>query len=295
MHRYRTAEGFGGDFKGWSFPAGGRAIKLDTTIPPFFQKILPLDERYLLLIGGNYSPNFFDPVADVPESSLYLIALDPRPHETKIVDSKQLKGSYALHSAVAHYKKKQLYIAGGQLGGKWTTKFTSIDLDKPFSQCPECEFPDLSAPLFGPSMVIPDSATEDPTTIYVGGANLTTGATVIFRYLSAKQKWETFEADYFSDNNINLGFMAMAVYPGDPNSLLIFGGISPDGKTKSDSARRIEGGGCTSEVPSLIDKMRKPSPDYFLDNQRVDTYQDKKVKSFTFLGVNQIYQVNFDP
>jgi len=110
-----------------------------------------------------------------------LIALDPRPSETKIVDKKKLNSGYALHAAVAHFKKRYLYIAGGQLNGIWTKKFTSLDLDKPLSACPELGLPDLPAPLFGPSMLIPDSPTEEPTAIYVGGANA--GATVIFKYI----------------------------------------------------------------------------------------------------------------
>jgi hypothetical protein len=94
-----------------------------------------------------------------------------------------LRASYALHAAVAHFKKKQLYIAGGQFNGKWSTKFTSLDLDKAFSDCPEIEFPELPAPLFGPSMLIPDSPGEEPMAIYVGGANLDSGATAIFKFL----------------------------------------------------------------------------------------------------------------
>jgi len=90
--------------------------------------------------------------------------------------------------------------------------------------------------------------------------------------------------------------MAMALYPGSESmdssgthSLLILGGITPDGKTKSDSARKFDGGGVTEALQNNLS-----SPDYFLDNQRVDEYKDNKITSMTFLGVNKIYQVNFE-
>ena len=39
-------------------------------------KALPIDERFILLIGGSKKPGLFDVVDKIPEFSLYLLAID---------------------------------------------------------------------------------------------------------------------------------------------------------------------------------------------------------------------------
>jgi len=71
LNSYRITEGKDGSFKGWS-----RSSLLAKNIPLYFMKALPIDERFILLIGGSKKPGLFDVVDKIPEFSLYLLAID---------------------------------------------------------------------------------------------------------------------------------------------------------------------------------------------------------------------------
>ena len=74
-----------------------------------FTNILPIDFRFMLIIGGTKNTDFkaFGKVA--PLHSMYLIDVV----KNEIIAKRALK-NYKLHSACALFKKKVLYIVGGE-------------------------------------------------------------------------------------------------------------------------------------------------------------------------------------
>ena len=60
--------------------------------------------------------------------------------------------------------------------------------------------------------------------------------------------------------------MGLATFPKDRNSILLLGGVSPDGKTKSSVVYRLEVGCCEKLDNELFDSKDSVCPDYFLDN-----------------------------
>lgn len=78
--------------------------------------------------------------------------------------------------------------------------------------------------------------------------------------------WLQIDLDYFSNNGISVGFAALSTIPGQPEALLILGGVSMDFKTVSSSVYILNDEGCQS-LQDLQLVTKKPSPDYFLDNQ----------------------------
>ena len=69
MHSYRVSIADDGAGKGWNLS------KLDKNIPLYFQKVLPIDDRFILLIGGSKKANLFDNVDKSPEYTLYLLSI----------------------------------------------------------------------------------------------------------------------------------------------------------------------------------------------------------------------------
>ncbi len=92
---------------------------------------------------------------------------------------------YAVHSAVALYKKNELFIVGGQFLGQWTKRVYSIDIRNSFGSPDKVtEYPDLPATLFGPSITIPENS---PFRMYVIGANLVTRVTELYKLTKRKE------------------------------------------------------------------------------------------------------------
>ena len=169
--------GYDGSFQGWSGPAS-----LSKNIPLYFQKVLPIDERFMLLIGGSKKPGLFDVVDKSPEFSLYLLAIEK---VNKVVIAEKPLRFFAVHSAVALYKKNELFIVGGQFAGQWTKRVYSIIIRDSFgSQDSVRLVADLPAPLFGPSITIPENS---PFCMYAIGANLVTRVTELYKLTKRKE------------------------------------------------------------------------------------------------------------
>jgi hypothetical protein len=79
-------------------------------------------------------------------------------------------------------------------------------------------------------MTIPESKS---LVLYVIGADLTANKTVLLRLSKDRRTWNKVETTYFEKMRINLGFIAITTYPEDTDSVLILGGLSPDGEVKS--------------------------------------------------------------
>ena len=60
--------------------------------------------------------------------------------------------------------------------------------------------------------------------------------------------------------------MGLAACPRDPNSILLLGGVSPDGKTKSSLVYKLGSGCCEQLDHELFDSQDSVCPDYYLDN-----------------------------
>ena len=83
---------------------------------------------------------------------------------------------YRQHSACAVYKKKWVYVIGGELDGKWLDDCFKFDLT--LSKHDEIGgLTKLPATLFGPSMTFADKSPGDLPVLYVAGLNTLTKVT----------------------------------------------------------------------------------------------------------------------
>jgi hypothetical protein len=101
----------------------------------YFQKIVPIDERFLLLVGGTMptsqkKPSILDLADNEPESSLYLLGIE-RP-KYRVIAKKQLS-HYSLHAAAALWNKSELFLVGGLQEGKWGKRCFSMMINQSFS------------------------------------------------------------------------------------------------------------------------------------------------------------------
>lgn len=158
-----------GDDGGWKF---NKFSNSNSCIPLNFSKVLPLDDNYSYVVGGSTSTDFSAPTnPKEPAFSLFLVDM----RKGEIIYRRKMN-NYRQHSACAVYKKKWVYVIGGELNGQWLDDSFKFDLTLPKHD--EIRgIAKLPATLFGPAMTFADKSPGDLPVIYVAGLNTITKVT----------------------------------------------------------------------------------------------------------------------
>jgi len=101
------------------------ASKPTNPIGMFYSKVIPIDANYIYIVGGSKNSDFKAKTIKEPDFSLYLVDM-----EKKEVISRRKMQNYRNHCAVALFKKKVLYIVGGEFNGEWSDIVSSVDISQ---------------------------------------------------------------------------------------------------------------------------------------------------------------------
>lgn len=76
---------------------------MSENLPYYYQKVIPIDERFLLLVGGAKNPNIDAPLEKAIEHSLILVSNE---NASKRIIGKKALPYPEVHAAVTLYNKR---------------------------------------------------------------------------------------------------------------------------------------------------------------------------------------------
>ena len=97
---------------------------MNENLPLYYQKVIPIDERFFLLVGGAKNPNINALLERPIEHSLILVSNE---NASKRIIGKRALPYPAVHAAATLYNKRQLFIVGGKFKEQWSPSVYFID------------------------------------------------------------------------------------------------------------------------------------------------------------------------